>query len=70
MESLDPIRMPVERQPALQPRVLHGGREGLVELCVVFHVEQLMRQLVKDDRGEFVRPVGEHRVQHRVRELT
>src|SRR2546430_17461898 len=52
--ALDPVGLAVESQPALEPGIFHRHRECLVELGVVRNVQQLVGELVEEDRKSVV----------------
>jgi hypothetical protein len=69
LEGREPARLPAVLEPALQSRVLHGHGEGLVEARVIGHVQQLVRQLVKDHGRELAAAVAHHGAHHRIGQL-
>ena len=56
-------------EPALRSVLLDRRSERLAELAVVFYVELLVRQLVKQQARDILLAAADHRAQHRVGEV-
>ena len=56
----------VRRQPASHAGTFYTHRKCLIEFAVILHIDELMREFMKDGADEFQIAVAQHGVKQRV----